>query len=193
MAVEALRWAADAELDEPRFWRAKRSGANTRAALLGLGYEREIADRAAARWGERIEDDEWLARDRALAGVPGVLSRLRATGQEFAVITARRNAAGAEVSLRAAGLEPFVERLHVVDPASAAAAKAAVLRELGHPPFVGDSESDAEAARLAGVRFIAVATGQRSRGYLSRHGYAVMGTLAGAVRVLALARPTSAA
>jgi phosphoglycolate phosphatase-like HAD superfamily hydrolase len=193
VAVEAVRWAGAGELDETRFWRAKRSGATTRGALHALGYDRDVAERAARRWGERIETEEWLARDRALPGVRGVLARLRAGGQELAVITARRNVAGAGMSLRAAGLHESVEHLHVVDPGSAASAKAAVLRQLGHPPFVGDTESDAEASRLAGSRFIAVATGQRSRGYLSRHGCTVMGTLAGAVRALALARPTSAA
>ncbi len=184
VAAEALAWASAASLDEARFWRFKRAGASTRGALLQLGYPEAVAERAAARWANRVESPDWLARDRALPGVAAALRRLRAADCEVTVITARRVRDGAVASVRAAGLEPLVHGLRVVDPGDAAAAKSDVLRELGAPPFIGDSESDGDAAARAEVRFVAVASGQRSRGYLARRGLIVADTLAGALRAL---------
>ncbi len=193
VAAEALAWASAGRLDETRFWRFKRAGATTQGALLRLGYPEAVADLVAARWAERIEAADWLERDRALPGVAAALRRLRSAECPITVITARREADGAATSLAAAGLAPLVDGLRVVDPGNAAVAKAAVLRELGAPPFIGDSESDADAAARAEVCFVAVASGQRSRGYLARRGVVVAETLAGALRTLEARAPTTRA
>jgi phosphoglycolate phosphatase len=60
--------------------------------------------------------------------------------------------------------------VHCVAPARTVQEKAQVLRAEGADFFVGDAESDAAAAQAAGVPFAGVTTGQRSAGYLARHG-----------------------
>jgi phosphoglycolate phosphatase-like HAD superfamily hydrolase len=168
-------------LDEARFWRLKRAGATTREALASLGARAAVAERAARRWGERIESDEWLSRDRALPGVARSLESLRRSDRGVAVLTARRRAVGAARSLEAAGLDRLIDELIVVDPADAATAKARELRRLQALVFVGDTESDGEAARRADVPFAAVSTGQRSPGFLSARGYEPHRSLRGAL------------
>jgi phosphoglycolate phosphatase-like HAD superfamily hydrolase len=171
VAAEALAEVTGHELDERRFWQAKRRGATTREALELLGHPTGSAIAVAQRWSQRIESDEWLRRDRALPGVPRALASLRAAGVATVVLTARRSADGARVSLRSAGLEDLVEQLFVVDPVRAVAGKATALRRCRAAAFVGDTESDGAAADRAGVPFGAVSTGQRSRPYLRAAGY----------------------
>ncbi len=180
VASEALAALAGESLDEERFWQAKRVGASTREALETLGYPSETAASVARRWGERIESDEWLRRDRALTGAREVLADLRA-GHRIAVLTARREADGARLSLACAGLEELVDEVCVVDPARAADAKASALARYRAAGFIGDTESDGEAARRAGVRFRAVSTGQRSSSYLQARGYDPLPSLRDAV------------
>ncbi len=72
----------------------------------------------------------------------------------------------------------------VVDPGAAVVAKAAVLERLAPAGFIGDSDSDGEAAARAGIPFVAVATGQRSRSYLAQRGYVAARSLPAAVHTL---------
>jgi phosphoglycolate phosphatase-like HAD superfamily hydrolase len=187
VATEALASATGERLDEARFWRAKRSGANTRDALTRLGYYPATAADVAQRWAQRIEADDWLDGDRALPGVKRVLTDLQDGGAVICVVTARRSAEGARRSLLAAGIEPLIAKLIVVAPAMVVTAKARALRRWGAAGFIGDTESDGLASRSAGVPFAAVTTGQRSRGYLSSRGYAPAKSLSEALAALALA------
>ncbi len=184
VASEALAWATGEALDERRFWRAKRAGATTLAALRRLGFSAATAEPVARRWAERIESDDWLEIDRALPGVRRVLAELRAAGTEITVLTARRRRQGARRSVEVAALAPLVDDLVVVDPRRAAAAKARSLRERGAGAFIGDTDSDGAAARAAGVPFAAVMTGQRSRAYLAGRGYLVGRSLGAALELL---------
>jgi phosphoglycolate phosphatase-like HAD superfamily hydrolase len=169
VASEALATFAGEILDEERFWQAKLAGASTVQALEALGHPSDMAAEVGRLWAQRIESLEWLRQDRALDGARQALEGLR--GTRIAVLTARRSSQGARLSLACAGLEDLVEELFVVDPMAAAAGKAGILSERRPAVFIGDTESDGEAARRAGVRFRAVATGQRSRAYLQSRGY----------------------
>lgn len=171
VAGEALAALTGTNLDARRFWAAKREGATTRGALEALGHPPETAAAVAARWMDRIESDEWLCRDRALPGAAHALSALRSTGAVLIVLTARRRPDGARLSMASAGLDRLVDELSVVDPADAVAEKARALSAIRPIVFIGDSESDGAAASRAGVRFAAVATGQRSGEYLRARGY----------------------
>lgn len=170
VAAEALEELGAGPLPEAAFWRAKRAGANTRVALERVGVAPELAVRVAALWGERIESDAWLDRDRALAGIPRLLREL-SSGRRLIVITARRRPEGAERSLRAAGLRELVSELVVVDPGEAVAAKTLALRRARAALFAGDTDTDGAAAGRAGVPFAAVATGQRAPSFLRAQGY----------------------
>jgi phosphoglycolate phosphatase-like HAD superfamily hydrolase len=174
VAAEALREVAGEALEGDAFWALKRGGANTGDALRRMGVSGSLASAVAERWAARIESDEWLARDRALSGALNALASLEG---RVVVLTARRRAEGATVSLRCAGLLDHVDSVVVVDPVRAVAEKARALADVGAVAFVGDTTSDGEAARIAEVPFVAVDTGQRSGEYLRAAGFAVAGTL----------------
>jgi phosphoglycolate phosphatase-like HAD superfamily hydrolase len=171
VAAESVLELTGEQLDRVAFWRRKRGGASTRQALEQLGYRSSTALALARRWSERIESDEWLARDRALDGAGRVLSDLRRAGVAGVVLTARRDPQGARLSLRSAGLDDLVDHVIVVDPDGAVDGKARALRRCAAAWFVGDTESDGAAAHRAGVPFAALATGQRSGAYLRGLGY----------------------
>ena len=167
VAAEVLAAVCGAELDQDAFWAAKRAGATTADALAALGFSSSVAASVARGWAERMESDDWLARDRAL---PGVVDALGSLDGSVLVVTARRRASGAEISLGAAGLEGLVDDVVVVEPVRAAEAKAGVLVQRDARAFVGDTTSDGEAARRAGVPFVAVDTGQRTAAVSARGG-----------------------
>ena len=171
-------------LDPAEFWRRKRAGATTRGALAALGVGEAAAERLAGRWLAAVEDPAWLRRDRLLPGVAATLERLRERGERPLILTARRHPDRAREQVAALGLLRWCAAVRVVDPAEAEAAKAAELRVLGARGMVGDSESDARAAALAGVPFAAVSSGQRSREYLRARGLAAFDLLAWALASL---------
>ena len=153
-----------------RFWELKRGGSNTGKALTALGLDRSLADAVHTEWWKRIEDAEWLRLDRMLPGATRALELARAAGHPAVVVTGRRDESAAGSQVSALGLEPLVDRVFVVDPAQATVAKARILGDLEAVGFVGDSETDADAAAAAGVAFAAVSTGQRDASFLASRG-----------------------
>jgi phosphoglycolate phosphatase-like HAD superfamily hydrolase len=168
-------------LDLDRFWGNKREGLNTRAALEELGVVPPLAAAVAADWGEEVEDAAWLERDRLLPGVVEALEALAAAGGRPAIITARRHPDRVRDQVEALGLLAWCGEVRVVSPEAAADQKAVELTRLGARGFVGDTESDARAAELAGCEFAAVVSGQRSPGFLRGQGLAVFESLAEAL------------
>jgi len=154
-------------LDGDRFWAAKRDGATTRAALEALGVAVADAAAAASGWAAAIEDDEWLALDAPLPGAVEALAALRAAGRRLVVVTARRRGDAVGPQLERLGLRALVDAVEVVSPRDPARGKAPILRTHAAAALIGDTESDAAAAAAAGVRFLAVGTGQRSPRFLA--------------------------
>jgi phosphoglycolate phosphatase-like HAD superfamily hydrolase len=191
--VAVARATAPAAFDERAFWSAKRTGAATEAALIAAGLAQQAAHQAAGAWRAVIEDDEWLALDGLLPSALTALDALAADRRPVALLTARRRREAVRRQLDRLGVLARVDALVVVDPVRPAAAKADHLRRLGARAFVGDTESDAAAAVRAGVPFVAVASGQRSRSFLEAQGIApVRADVGEAVAALVGAYPASA-
>jgi len=184
VAIEAAAELALPSFPAEPFWALKREGATTAGALRQLGFAADAVEAVARLWRERMESHAWLACDRALPDARAVLRELSGQGVSVFLLTARRRSEGVWVSLAGAELVDLVQDVVVVDPSASARAKAEVLRERAPAGFVGDTESDGEAAERAGVAFVAVSTGQRSETYLRAHGHAVAPSLAEAVRRL---------
>jgi phosphoglycolate phosphatase-like HAD superfamily hydrolase len=165
-----------AELDLPPvvpdlFWERKRGGATTAEALVALGVDDGEVGAVASRWVEQIEDEEELLADRFLPGVEDTLATLADRGAHPTVVTARAHPDRAVHQFASLGLDAWCNGPRVVEAgAEAAAQKARILRDLKAAAYVGDTESDAKAASLAGVQFAAVSTGQRSPTFLGSLG-----------------------
>lgn len=167
LTVAILEELGLAAIDEDAFWERKRDGARTAEALVWLGVPADGAAEVQRLWIERVERREWLERDGVLDGAVDALASMRADGAEPFILTARRDAQAVAWQVERLGLGLDLE---VVDPADAAAAKAAVLGRRGAAGFIGDAESDAAAAHAAGIPFVGVSSGQRSADFLRAAG-----------------------
>jgi len=164
-------------LDLDRVWELKREGLTTRSALEALGVDPTVSQRLGRRWVASIESPRWLLLDRLIPGVTETLDALAAAGHRPVILTARRHRRQVRGQVAAFGLTKWCAEVRVVSPISAAEEKAIHLRALGCRNFVGDTESDGNAAGLAGVGFAAVSTGQRSRRFLGARHFEVFESL----------------
>jgi phosphoglycolate phosphatase-like HAD superfamily hydrolase len=178
--LESERTSGPVDLD--RLWELKREGSTTEAALVALGVSDQAAGGLARRWAAEVEDPRWLRLDRPLPGAAETLRELAQSVGPPVLLTARRHPDRVRDQLASLGLDRWCGELRVVSPDSAAEEKAEQLRSLRCRGFVGDTESDAEAAELAGVPFAAVATGQRSPRFLAALGVPVFDSLPEALR-----------
>lgn len=173
------------QLNRDRFWELKRAGLTTAGALVDLGVDPATAERVADRWVATVEDSRWLDLDRMIPGVPRALDSLQG-GARPLILTARQHEDRVRDQVSSLGLLHWCAEVTVVSPDSAAEAKAAQLLMHGCRGLVGDTESDAKAAEIAGVDFAAVSTGQRSEQYLRARGLATFDSLGGALRALGI-------
>lgn len=181
--LRAALVACGEAVDVDAVWDQKRDGASTKRALQICGLTLDAASAVSTYWQTRIEDCYWLGLDSVLGGVIETLGAWRARGDKLMLVTARSRPEWIGVQLRHLGLAAFFTRVEFVDPASAAEAKAAVLRASGVSTFIGDTESDARAAQAAGVRFIGVASGQRSAEFLRHSGVLTLAATLAEIRV----------
>ena len=152
--------------DVAAVWRLKRSGKSTLQALEILGTPTPLASKVAADWIAMIEEPQWLALDSAFPGTHPWLTAVKESGHQLQLITARRRAEFLRPELRNLGLESFFSWIHCVSEGAVSSAKANHLQHSGARLFIGDSESDALAAKYAGCPFAAVSTGQLSEEFL---------------------------
>lgn len=187
VAVMTALFEGEATMEPVRpadFWSLKRDGLTTAEALERLGVERALAGKLALRWARSVEDLRWLRLDRLIPGVDETLGELAEAGTRPAILTARRHEDRVRDQVSSLGLLRWCDEVQVVSPESAVEQKAAELEALGSRGFVGDTESDARAAELAGVAFAGVTTGQRAGEFLRARGLPAFDSLADALRAL---------
>lgn len=155
--------------DAQDFWSLKRDGNSNRAALRMLQIPPEAAASMSAIWASNIEALQWLAFDRPMVA-SAQLQGIRRRGHSLHLITARRNVVHARQQLQRLAILDAVDSLTVVSPFDPAPAKAAALRAHACDVYIGDSEVDQAACRLAGIAMCGVASGMRSRAYLDACG-----------------------
>lgn len=149
-----------------RFWDLKRNGATTFQALCGTGVESPIADRLAQRWIELIETWECICKDRVMPGVVDSLREL-SSHADLLLLSARQDAFIFDRQIITLGLKQHFQRCQAVPVGrSAVAAKASYLRQHEARCYIGDTESDAEAAAEANIPIYLVSSGQRSEYFL---------------------------
>jgi phosphoglycolate phosphatase-like HAD superfamily hydrolase len=183
----AARW--DISLEGSEFWSLKREGASTRDAAIALGIPANLARRMSDEWIRMAEEPFWLGLDRCFDDTLPELRRIGTLGIERVLLTARTHRWWLLAELKRLRLDRVIDRVIVVNPARASEEKAQALGELEPLGFVGDTESDARAAKSSEVSFAAVDSGQRSRAFLSQHGIAaIAGTLAEALQLFEATR-----
>lgn len=169
LLAASLCRAAGLELDISQFWSAKREGATTAFAIKMQGADVRLADSLSKLWVDQIETDAWLRMDRVLPGVRNSLHIAVEMGFKLHMVTARAREQALRRQLRWLSLETFFDHVKVVSPRDPSLQKANYLSAIMPVVYIGDSESDAAAARAAQIKFLAVSSGQRTATYMQTH------------------------
>jgi phosphoglycolate phosphatase-like HAD superfamily hydrolase len=151
------------------WWNLKRNGMSTERALITMGFP--SARKVSEQWRRIIEENVWSYLDSPYSDSLLTLKLLQSYHMlEITILTARKNGTQVQQSLYRFGFINFIDEYLVVDPYSVVFEKAMVLKKIRPLLYVGDTESDYQAARESGVRFIALSRGQRSRSFLKSCG-----------------------
>ncbi|MDW8336510.1 MAG: hypothetical protein RMK34_06010 [Tepidimonas sp.] len=156
------------DIDPDRFWGMKRTGYSTLRIFSAFGIPDGDAKSMSDLWVLQIEGLPWLAYDRLWDGIRDDLLMVKLRGWEIVLLSARRSVCRLRWQLETLGLSGLLDRTIVVDPGQAVAKKAEALKKWIPNVYIGDSEADLMAAKMAGVQFIGVVCGQRSREFLAR-------------------------
>ncbi len=169
----ALRSAARGfgiDVDAISLWAGKRNGLSNREYLLKQGVQECNVTQICARFQMEVENAFWLTLDVKFDDTDANLEALLSSGFHLHLLTARSCPLWLYQQLRRLDILHYFEQVFVVNPSATVAEKCGLLRRHGAVVFVGDSESDAKAAELAGVSFAATSTGQRSELFLRNAG-----------------------
>lgn len=160
------------EFDPRAYWLRKRQGDDNARALARGGIQGADKDLLCALWVRQIERLPWLWFDRPIPGALPALDRLADRGHRLHLITARTNAGHLRLQLERLGIARRFASVTVVSGQGVAAKKASALRQWDCDVFVGDTESDHDAARQAEVPFQAMCSGMRSPEFFASRGIA---------------------
>lgn len=132
----------------------KRAGANNVDFMVSRGMDAAAARRIQSQWVARIERDEYLQHDVLYPDAIKMLDDYGARG-DLILITARANAAGLQSQIDKFNLRGRFRDIYVVAPGpSASPAKAEILSRVHAVCMIGDTASDADAAKTAGTKFV---------------------------------------
>ncbi len=164
------------------FWHLKRDGNTTREALERLGVLKPVAQQLSAWWVAHVEDADMLGFDELQPRACDAIAACRLNGLSPRILTARRDSRLVQLQIETSGLGTLVDDVCVVAPRLAVTEKAVHLKRWQAIAMIGDTESDARAAALAMVPFLAVSCGQRSETYLRSQSLRVFEDVQSAVR-----------
>lgn len=155
-----------------KYWEMKRQRADRHKQLAVSGAD-NIYDEFLSSWLSRIEDKEYLQLDRLQTGAVEKISEWKASGIILILITMRNNKNNLFWQLGLFELLPLFDRVVAVGNTEAAGDKAVAVMsyvdavDRGSILWIGDTETDINAARLIGVKVCAVSAGLRTPEYLA--------------------------
>ena len=179
--MSAICLSFGTDFDRVQFWDLKRNGYTNFDALIEMGVSREKSKWISSAWKLQIESTYWQGLDALVLGSIELLEYLKMHGASVYLITARSSTTLLSQQLLRFRLASYFDEVCVVNPANVVDEKARALKLTGAELFVGDSELDAHAARVAQVSFVGVESGQRSKEFLSQNGVTSISSSAASV------------
>lgn len=156
--------------DTEAYWFLKREGANNFDALRTLGLDTRQARDVATAWAGIVEMPIFCAFDRLSTSTTTKLDTLIKSGADLYLVTARRDPISLKQQLQGLGLSKRFTEMISVDPDRAVLSKSEALLRINPIVFVGDSEVDSQASKLAKIPFIPISSGQRSTSFFAKNG-----------------------
>lgn len=130
----------------------KRSGKNNIAYLQSKGLSLELVEKIQKKWISHIEDEKYLKQDILYTDVEDLLKKY--SHFDLILITARKDEIALRKQVAALGLTSYFKQIFVVSPGEQAAQeKAKILTKQHAVALIGDTQSDAQAAQMAGISF----------------------------------------
>lgn len=155
-----------------KYWEMKRNRTDRHKQLAVSGAD-NIYDEFLSSWLSRIEEKEYLQLDRLQTAAVEKISEWKASGTTLILITMRNNKNNLFWQLSLFELLPLFDRVVAVGNTEAAGDKAGAVMsyvdaaDRGSILWIGDTETDINAARLIGVKVCAVYGGLRTPEYLA--------------------------
>lgn len=160
----ARRYGRD--IDTIACWTSKQMGQPNVEFLVQQGISRTLAEKISTAWRNLVETPYWSTYDTLFPDVLPCLAALKRTRKRAMILSARQNPHWLDQQLTRLQLHDYFDAVACVSPQEAAAAKSRILQNHPISLFIGDTESDFDAAQRAHVAFRAVATGQRTVQFL---------------------------
>lgn len=158
------------EFNTDEWWKYKTNGLNTFNALIEMQTKPETAEYISLCWKNLIENPEWLDLDRLFDGVIPLLKKLKKSEKNIYIITARKSEYFFLNQIKKLCIDQYIKDFFVVNPGESIEQKRKVLEQIKPSFFIGDTENDFYSATKAGIEFIAVSSGQRSKKFLTMKG-----------------------
>ena len=159
----------------------KAEGHNNIEWLISKDINEKTAKQINAEWISLIEQDKYLKNDILYSGVKKVLDDL-SKENELYLVTARNNKEGCLSQLKNCGIDQFFKEIKIVDSCkNTSQLKADMMKARKIEYFIGDTESDFDAAIQAKCKFYAVDYGFRNKKFLKGIGLDIISNL-GAIK-----------
>jgi phosphoglycolate phosphatase-like HAD superfamily hydrolase len=157
-----------APLDLKTYWRLKRRRTGVEQVLARSRCVATSPSGFERRWLRLIEQPSFLAFDVVQPGALETLRGWNELGFHLVLASMRRNRKSAREQVRKLGIAEMFQSIRFSSPDSGPRGKAAsvtsvIPRDSSDKVWVGDTEADVMAAKIAGFRSIAVSCGIRSR------------------------------
>lgn len=166
--LRALLKAYSVRIDVEEVWLHKRNGFTTYQALCKAGLQEIKAGQISNLWQKVVEEPCWLSLDSLFPDTTHCVNIAKSLGINVYLLTARSRPEWFFCQIRHLQLETLFVDIRCVPHFDPERRKAEALLEWSATLFVGDSELDAKAARIARVPFLGVSRGQRSHEYLQQ-------------------------
>lgn len=166
--LSCLRYSARTlglELEINKIYDDKRNGMNNHLALSRQNISLDHISKIDAFWRGNIEDRKFLDYDKLFPGYVDMLAYLNSKC-DLHLISARSRPNNLIQQIDRLRISKFFKTINAVSPSNSSQQKAVVIEGLGLRTYVGDTESDFQACKLAGTRAMLVYSGQRSSHYL---------------------------
>lgn len=159
-------------LPADEYWALKREACDSRQLLARSGdASGEFYDRFLQAWLQKVEGEAYLAMDTLQPAAAERLALWTAGGCTLVLATMRQSRSRVLRQLGGLGVLCFFRGIVISSYRDGALGKARQVAEVVDNPrsclWVGDTESDVDAARHFGCRSWAVASGLRTRDYLA--------------------------
>lgn len=141
------------EIDVSGLVEFKRSGKNNIDFLISKGVDKKVAEDIQNEWISRIENTEYLELDMLYPETIDLL-KIYSKENDLILVTARNNKTGLENQIDKFNLRQYFQKIFIVPSnKNTTVQKAKILKDQNVILMIGDTYSDALAAKKAGIEF----------------------------------------